>query len=283
MKPGGTGLCAVLGAIALAIGVWMAVHLQRHWMAADLPHGLSKPILAIELVAKSSEVKMMTGETCADNCRELEWQQSWLADRAFIFAYALYFLSIAVWNAHIKGKGIFIALGLLSIPLTLAGAYYDWLEDDAIVSALNSLSSLTDDATSQIRGFSLMKWRCLFAATGLFGIGFLRDRSASLVTRFLGWITGLAALTVAYTGFTGVQYQEEARIEAGTFDLAVVFVSSLIFFATHEVLSRGTYAALDRLANTNLFKRFTYWPDDWPPPVEPVERGGQPPAANLNT
>ena len=99
----------------------------------------------------------------------------------------------------------------------------------------------------------------------------MRIPSESLVTRILGWITGFAALTTAYTGWTGVQYQEGARIEAGGFDLGVVFVSSLIFFATYRALSQGVYAALDRLARTKLLHGFTYWPDAWSEPPESTE------------
>ena len=253
----------LLGLAVLTWAGFMAVQLSKVCGSCELPGGLTKPMLAMELannryeVDKILSVDRMAGCTllCRKKTDEMRVQQYY--DLAFIVLYTAFYLYFAALNFRFGGP-LGWALGLGIVGLTLAGARFDWMEDKAILQALKS-------DVVEMRHPAYLKWLSLTIATGLASPLFARWPTPSVALKLVRLGIVYVALSAAISGILGATRGQDVRVESASVSLASTLLLSVLFLWTVQFWREGTHAGLDRIASLPILHLIADWPPDETP------------------
>ena len=224
---------------------------------------------------------------CPDKVEALLQQQSW--DRVFIVLYACLFVYLGLinfrfaelrvdpadagapwyvrwWTAFLRiipSRWIGRIGGLAAALFALVGAWYDWLEDDKIVDALQHIGQAgAGYILPAMRDDAYHKWLFLFLAIGCaspifaFWPGRANDDGGarpSHLMQFLGLLTAFEAITTMLSGFLACRYGQDQRVEDATGGLFLTLPLAAILLLTAQYWRHGTLNALQSLAKTWLF------------------------------
>ena len=187
----------------------------------QFPHGLSKPMLALEFVRTIDEVKQIVGDQ--PDPRRVEMLALLKIDTfGFIPTYWLFFLSLGWLLAHRSISHAFW-LGVTVAVCVTGAALFDFAENHYIRVALETPSTQTAaDTVTGIYHSALIKWALIFVALALSSRLFL-ERKDLLVT------IGILFLITSLLGFLGLRHNP--AIDCFNFLLLLTLVCVAITFA----------------------------------------------------
>jgi hypothetical protein len=188
---------------------------------AKLPHGLSKPMLALELARTVDDVEQIVGDQ--GDPRRAKMLALLRTDTfGFIPTYWLYFLSLSWLLAH-RSIPYSFWFGVAVAVCATAAALFDLAENHYIRVTLETpLSQTAADTVRGIYRSSLIKWLLIFVALALLSRLFL-ERGDLLV------IIGILFLITSVLGFVGLRHNP--AIEWSYVPLLVTLVSVAATFA----------------------------------------------------
>jgi hypothetical protein len=186
------GIVAVLNLAMIAL-----LSGRPHFSNASRPvRGISKPILALEVVRNVSEVDAILSDAPSPDREVMRIKQ--YACFAFVGGYTALFVLMGMMLA---GKGRVLAISAVSIGL--AATLADVIKTFAILRLVDvDLSHTTQAMIDAIRYPSLIKWTCFSVTFGLLGV--LMWRTGGKGLRVVGALYMLTALL----GLHGVFYDQ---------------------------------------------------------------------------
>ena len=214
------GLLLLAGVIAAALAYYQARQPTAIKWPAELPHGLSKPMMALEFAETVDDIRQVVGDQ-AD--RRAEMLASLKIDTfGIIPIYWLFFLSLSWLLAHRSISNAFW-LGIAVAVCATVAALFDFAENHYIRVTLETpLSQTTTETVAGIFRSALIKWSLIFVALGLLSRLFLGRND------LLAWI-GIFFLLTSVLGFVGLVYHP--AIEWSYLPLLISLIGLAITFA----------------------------------------------------
>jgi hypothetical protein len=192
------GLLILAAVIASALAYYRARQPTAIKWPAEFPHGLSKPMLALEFAEAVDDIRQVVGDRA--DPRRAEMLASLKIDTfGFIPTYWLFFLSLSWLLAHRSISNAFWPAVVVAVCATVA-ALFDFSENHYIRVALETpLSQTATETVAGIYRSALIKWSLIFVAIGLLSPLFLGRHD------LLAWI-GIFFLLTSVLGFVGLFY-----------------------------------------------------------------------------
>jgi len=254
----------VASLVVIGFGLYFSYGLK--FSGRPLPHGLQRPILAMEVPASSDEIRLILGckvEKQKPDCRDQLAQQdistmrlAQYVDWAFIPWYTALFLAAALIEWMTAGRG-WRWLALVSASAVMVAAVFDYAEDKWILAALDRVASTLALNSEAIAQCGWTKWMLLFVALlGLLPLMFARAEMSMtfrIIARLMCALVGVSAMA----GLVACTLRNPARLESAATAFAVV----PFFFLLRKFLHRGTLAALNSLAKWWGLRVLARWPD----------------------
>jgi carboxypeptidase PM20D1 len=221
---------AALLILALAgLILWMKETEKSFDPPPHLPPHLSSPILAMELVRTSEDIRFALDDPTGWENR-LVFRRLTNEDWPFILAYWLLFLSLAGILLRCRCRWCLARiLAILVILTASAAALCDVFENLGILLVLDTdIGCLSDAMARSIRTPSLIKWGS-FAAAALFAAPlFLSYRRGPILPGILTIFAGIAILIAGLLGLVGVFWNP--AIEWSTRSFAPGLAAALLVF-----------------------------------------------------
>jgi hypothetical protein len=256
-----------LTAAFLVIAFALVFALALDFSGRPLPHGLQRPILAMEVPASADDIRLIlgcgVGETrtvpCGDPLDKLDRESMRTAqyfDYFFIPCYTtLFFFTGLVELRTVRSKWRYF--GIAAAVLVVPAAVLDYLEDFAILRVLDRVAQSAMPDAAAIARYGWSKWWLLFVVflclVPLSYAGDAKSMTLKIVSRLLMAVVvvnGLAGLIACWL-------RHPARLESASSELAAIPL--LILFRTF--LRDGTLVGLDRLAKWPVPNWLSRWPE----------------------
>jgi hypothetical protein len=220
----GVILCAL---IVLALGLpyySKNVKKRKYPERAALPGGLSKPMLALELVRSQAEVEEVLGKDTDESnivMRNMLKEDLKGDSYAFIPTYWLLFVAMSWLLAH-RHWDWAMWMGIAAGACITGAAIFDYLENSRMSAVLEtSISNTNKEMALAISTASLIKWGLIFLATALLSALFWRHN-------WIGLITILYILS-AVVGFAGLIHRP--AIEWSSYLTAIATILVAVIFS----------------------------------------------------
>ena len=226
----GVVLC-VLIVLAAGMNIYSTYVKKRKYPDRPRPNGLSKPVLALELVKSRKEVEMILGdgeETSSKLTRDMMKEDLKGDSYAFIPIYWLLFMAMSWLLAQRQpawAKWAGIAAGIC----ITGAAIFDYMENAGIAAVLNeSIAGVTDQMALAIRKPSLVKWALIFITMALLASLFWRRNWIMLLA--------LAYLLIAIIGLVGLIYHPAIEWAFALIGIVIIAVALLFTFLPKQFL-----------------------------------------------
>jgi hypothetical protein len=228
----GLGAVVVLLISGTLISMWQQTFFrtdaQGQPVPLNLPNGMSRPGLAMELAATSDDVRGVlcagarTDEERAQNRRAMQWMQYW--DFPFIAAYVTLFLVIAR-RARLLGFVPLWFLARVALVTALAAGAADVLEDIAILLAVpaNGMGAL------MIGPIGWWKWMLVFVTVFLESSVFLAWSQLPMTGRILALMIGAGSIAVPLLGIQSLLLRCDSFLERSAVWLFGMFFLLALF------------------------------------------------------
>jgi len=178
----------ILALLFIIYSLWMG-----QMKTPGLPAGYTSPVLALELVAKGTDIDAINRAEGATAFIKNQLRK----DSGYIAIYVVFFSCLAfLFTELISDRSKYLSLAAVVCAM-LAGVF-DVFENRGMRKAVGTpIGSTTDSLANSIRYPSLAKWALIFVFCLLIGV---------IISRLQGWllIPGLAFLIAALLGLSGV-------------------------------------------------------------------------------
>ena len=260
-------LSRVASVVGLVTFVAAAVAGSGQFCDRRLPHGLTRPGLAMQLAASREDVEQVTGmkvwcpgvappgawPDCLANAETLRAQQ-W-RDFAFIPLYVAFLVLAALlgWRSGHGGR-VIATLGIVAV---VVAALADVRENLVILTILGPYPV----CDAMPRPWALLKWRLLTLALLAVVVPLVRaERDVRGLARWAGHAAAVLAVSTVY--FTGSQllWGDDTYLESALPTLAATVVMTWVAVCGRAWFPGGLLAGLDALARRPGFRRIAAWP-----------------------
>lgn len=214
-------LLILVGAVFSLLSYYQSQQPYAIKSPAELPHGLSKPMLALEFVRSVNDVQQIVGDQ-GDQRRAQMLALLRIDTFGFIPTYWLFFLSLSWLLAHRSISHSFW-FGVTVAVCATAAALFDLAENHYIRVALETpLTQTAADTVAGIYRSALIKWLLIFVALALLSRLFL-ERGDLLV------VIGILFLITSLLGFLGLRHNP--AIEWSYYPLLLTLICVAVTFA----------------------------------------------------
>jgi len=258
-------LAVIAALLVIGFGVYFTFFLT--FSGRPLPHGLRKPILAMEVPSSADDIRLVlgcgVGETktvpCGDPLDKQDRYSMRLAqyvDWAFIPCYAALFAAAGLieWKTIRSG---WRWLGILALVAVIVAAGFDYGEDSGIFRALDKARLLQSPDWAAIAFCGWWKWTLLFIVLLCLIPMMIARGEKSMTFRIISRLLCLFVAVSALAGLLACWLHHPARLESAASGLAAI--PALILF--RAFLRGGTLQGLEWLASLPGLKWLARWPD----------------------
>ena len=226
----GVVLCALL-VLATGLAVYSTYVKKRKYPERPLPGGLTKPVLALELVKSSDEVGMVLGDGEQESSKiTRKMMREDLKGDTYAFIPIYWLLLVAMsWLLTRRHPDWASWAGIAAGVCVTAAAIFDYFENAGIRAVLDApAASVTDRMALAIRTPSLVKWALIFITMGLLG-GLFWQRNLIMLLAF-------AYLLIAIIGLVGLIYHPAIEKAFALMGIVIIPVALLFTFWPKQFL-----------------------------------------------
>ena len=226
----GVVLCSLI-VLAAGLTIYSTYVKKRKYPDRPLPNGLSKPVLALELVKSRDEVEMVLGDGEGESSKiTRNMMKEDLKGDSYVFIPIYWLLLITMsWLLTRRQFNWATWAGIAAGVSVTGAAIFDYLENAGIRAVLDKpIAEITDQMALAIRRPSLVKWALIFIAMGLLAAIFWQRN----------WIMLLAVayLLIAIIGLAGLIYHPAIEKAFALMGIIIIPVALLFTFWPKQFL-----------------------------------------------
>jgi hypothetical protein len=194
--------------------------------------GFRSPGLAMQFATTSDEARRIMPDP-SDRAVMAKGQR---LDFCLIALYWLLYILLAVLLASRNVPGS-RALGLAALLFASLAAWFDILENRAILEIINAWQTIDNNSVAPVSGYSQLKWSTAFAATLLLSALFVPRKDFDTGTGKLSTVTGLALAGSAIAGWIGLIHHSFIPVGLGAMSTGIMLLAALFAFTPSRFLS----------------------------------------------